>query len=66
MFTLTVLRKLLSQGRSRHSRRSFLISHLLLSLLTLTEMPRPHVFEQGLQGVVWTRQFLFQAKGGSL
>lgn len=57
---------LLSHGRSRHSRRSFLISHLLLSLLTRSEMPMPQVREQGLQGVLCTRQFLFQATGGAL
>lgn len=64
--TFSPFRAFLSHGRSRQSRRSFLISHLLLSLLTRTEMPIPQVREQGDQGVVWTKQFFFQAKGGSL
>lgn len=64
--TFTLLMMLFSHGCSWHRRRSFLISHLLLSLLTRTERPNPQVLEQGLQAVVWTKQFFFHAKGRSL
>lgn len=47
-----------SHGRRLHSRVSFSITHSALSLDTRSDMPRPHVFEQGLHGVVWVMQFL--------
>ncbi len=49
-----------SQGRRLHSRDSFSIAQPALSLEMRSDMPRPHVFEQGLHGVVWVMQFLCQ------
>lgn len=59
--TLMCLVMSTSQGRMLHRRLSFMSRHCSLSLEILVEMPSPQVFEQGLQGEVWTMQFFCQA-----
>ncbi len=48
------------QGRMLQSLLALTIWHCLLLLVMRKDTPRPQVFEQGLQEVVWVTQFLCQ------
>lgn len=50
-----------SQGRILQSLLSFTIWHCLFLFVMRADTPRPQVFEQGLQEVVWVTQFLFES-----
>lgn len=54
---------LVRQGWMKHNLFSFFISHFLLSLVTLLDMPMPQVLEQGVQGVACMMHFFFKTSG---
>lgn len=61
--TFIVFSILVRQGWMKHNLFSFFISHFVLSLVTLLDMPMPQVLEQGVQGVACTRHFFFKTTG---